>query len=157
MPETKLLELLETDINNSQQLFELLEQEFAALNERKLETLQQLLDKKQPLLIQLNNNAGQRSSILTKQGYSADSQGFLQLASTSALQEQLQQAHARLNELIESCQNANMRNGRLIRANQTSVNAALKIIRGGDQNETSLYDKSGSTANKSHLRTFTKA
>ncbi len=156
MPDAKLLELLETDISTSEQLMELLEQEFAALNERKLEQLQQLLDKKQPLLAQLNNNAGQRSTLLRQQGFSADAQGFAQLASQSAAGPQLKQLHDSLNKLIERCQNANMRNGRLIRTNQLSVNSALNIIRGGN-NEPSLYDKSGSTANKNSLRTFTKA
>ena len=156
MTDTRLLELLEQDINTSRQLLEVLEQEFAALNERKLEQLQQLLDKKQPLLMQLNQNAGTRSTIMRKQGVSADRQGFEQLAAQSAVGEQLRHNHSTLNDLIERCQSANMRNGRLIRANQTSVNSALNIIRGSG-NEPSLYDKSGSTGHKSTQRTFTKA
>lgn len=156
MTDTQLLELLEQDINISQQLLQMLEQEFAALNERQLEQLQQLLDKKQPLLIQLNQNAGMRSTIMRKHGVSADRQGFEQLAGQSAIGEQLQHSHNTLNDLIERCQNANMRNGRLIRANQTSVNSALNVIRGGN-NEPSLYDKSGSTGHQGTQRTFTKA
>lgn len=157
MSDTQLLELLDTDIHTCQKLLQILEQEFSALNERKLEQLQLLLDQKQPLLVQLNQNASKRSNILRQQGFEPDSQGFAQLASQSAISTQLTHSHQSLGELLEQCQSANMRNGRLIRANQTSVNSALNIIRGG-HNEPSLYDKLGSTSNKgSKMHTFTKA
>lgn len=155
MADTKLLELLDTDIDSCSQLIDILEQEFTALNERNLEQLQTLLDSKQPLLISLNQNANERSTILHNNGHTADQQGFLQFTHNSPLSAKLAQQHSALNELIEQCQAANLRNGRLIRANQISVGSALNIIRGN--NEPSLYDKSGSTAYKNTQRTFTKA
>lgn len=155
MPDTRLLELLDTDINSCTELLEILEQEFSALNERKLEKLQALLDSKQPLLISLNQHAKERSSLLQRNGLTADMNGFQQFAQSSTHSAKLLQQHSTLNELIEQCQAANLRNGRLIRANQISVGAALNIIRGN--NEPSLYDKSGSTAYKNTQRTFTSA
>lgn len=155
MSDTRILELLKTDIECCTTLLETLEQEFTALNERNLEQLQKLLDSKHPKLVQLNQNAGERSRYLQKQGLSADLQGFKQFAQNSPLYSELMAQHEQLAQLIEQCQAANLRNGRLIRTNQISVGSALNIIRGN--NEPSLYDKSGSTAPKNIRRTFTSA
>ena len=155
MPDTRILELLNTDIHSCTELLELQEQEFSALNERKLEPLQALLDSKQPLLISLNQNAKERSNLLQRNGLTADMSGFQQFAQNTPHSAKLLQQHSTLNDLIEQCQTANLRNGRVIRANQISVGSALNIIRGS--NEPSLYDKSGSTAYKSTRRTFTSA
>ncbi len=155
MPDTQLLALLDADIEICTRLAELLEQEFAALNERRLADLQQLLAEKQPLLETLGRHASQRSQILQQHGQTADAAGFAALASQSAAAERLQDSHARLHTLMERCQTANLRNGRLIRTNQISVGNALNIIRGNDG--PSLYDSSGSTAYKGMQRSFTRA
>lgn len=153
MTDTRILELLNDDIDCCNTLLDILEREFAALNERQLEQLQRLLDSKQPLLIQLNQNAGLRSKHLQQLGLSADRQGFQAFAEASSLAEQLLASHEQLSQLIEACQAANLRNGRLIRANQITVDSALNIIRGNSG--PSLYDKTGSTAAHSSRRTFT--
>ncbi|NLY16954.1 MAG: flagellar protein FlgN [Gammaproteobacteria bacterium] len=155
MPDTQLLASLETDIETCTRLTELLEQEFVALNERRLDELQALLADKQPLLESLAQHASQRSQILLEQGQSADADGFAALASQSPLRERLQDAHQRLHGLMEKCQTANLRNGRLIRTNQVSIGKALNIIRGSDG--PALYDSSGSTAYKGMQRSFTRA
>lgn len=155
MPDKQLLDLLSTDIDTCTRLLELLEQEFTALNERKLDTLQQLLGDKQPLLDSLARHAGQRSQLLAQQGFAADSQGFAGFIAGNPRAAALQTAHDRLQQLMEQCQTANLRNGRLIRTNQVSVGNALNIIRGSDG--PSLYDSTGSTAYKGAQRTFTRA
>lgn len=155
MPDTELLNLLDADIETCTRLLELLEQEFAALNERSLEALQQLLTDKQPLLDILNQHAGKRSRFLVARGHTADAAGFLAMASQTPAAGQLQASHDRLHTLMEQCQAANLRNGRLIRANQVSVGNALNIIRGNDG--PSLYDRSGSTAYRGSQRSFTRA
>lgn len=155
MPDTQLLTLLDTDIEACTRLTELLEQEFSALNERRLEELQELLNKKQPILDSLAQNASLRSQILQQHGQSADAEGFAAFAGRSNLSANLQSSHQRLHELMEQCQTANLRNGRLIRTNQLSVGNALSILRGNDG--PSLYDSSGSTAHKGMQRSFTRA
>ena len=67
----------------------------------------------------------------------------------------LMASHDRLRQLMEQCQEANLRNGRLIRTNQVNVGKALDIIRNNDG--PSLYDSSGSTAYKGTQRSFTRA
>lgn len=155
MPDTTLLSLLDADIETCTHLADLLEQEFVALNERHLEELQQLLAKKQPLLESLSQNASKRSQILVRQSHSADAAGFAALANASSLSSQLLDSHNRLQSLMEQCQAANLRNGRLIRTNQVTVGKALDIIRNNDG--PSLYDSSGSTAHKGGQRSFTRA
>ena len=155
MVDTELLNLLNTDIATCSQLLEILEQEFAALNERHLEELQQLLADKQPLLESLNRHATQRSQILVRQGQQANAAGFNNLASQSPHAQQLLASHTQLYQLMEQCQAANLRNGRLIRTSQVNVGNALNIIRGHDG--PSLYDRSGTTASQGTHRSFTRA
>lgn len=155
MPDTALLNLLDADIETCTNLADLLEQEFVALSERNLEELQHLLTQKQPLLEQLARNSNKRSQTLTSQGYSADSAGFSAMASQLPHTNLLMVSHDRLRQLMEQCQEANLRNGRLIRTNQVNVGKALDIIRNNDG--PSLYDSSGSTAYKGTQRSFTRA
>ena len=60
-----------------------------------------------------------------------------------------------LSALLERCQAANLRNGRLIRSSQASANSMLSILRG---NETpSLYDSRGSAARIGQQRPLSQA
>ena len=155
MTDQRTLELLLNDINTAQQLVDLLEQEFVALGERDLNQLQALLAQKQPALHMLEQNRSERSKLLLSGNLSTDLAGLQTLASTSALGEKILASSSQLNELLEQCQAANLRNGRLIRSNQTSVNSMLNIIRGS--NTPSLYDKTGSAAGASTQRPFSQA
>jgi flagella synthesis protein FlgN len=155
MPDQYILELLVTDINTAQQLLSLLEQEFSALSERDLDALQVLLTKKQPALRILEQHTAERSQLLLQNNTTADLQGLQEFSARSPLAAQLLDSSAQLNTLIEQCQAANLRNGRLIRSNQTSVNSMLNIIRG--TNTPSLYDKTGSAASTYKQRPFSQA
>lgn len=155
MPDATLLNLLHADIDACTHLANLLEQEFSALSERNLEELQQLLTQKQPLLEGLAHHSNQRSQILISQGYTADSAGFTAYAQQTPLSSQLLESHDHLHQLMQQCQEANLRNGRLIRTNQVNVGKALDIMRNHDG--PSLYDSTGSTANKGMQRSYTRA
>ena len=155
MSDQRLLELLLKDIETAQQLLTLLEHEFSALSERALTTLQELLTQKQPALLALQQHSSERSQLLRQNNLSADQQGLTALAAHSAIGPQLLDSSAQLNALLDQCQHANLRNGRLIRSNQTSVNSMLNIIRGTDT--PSLYDKTGSAAGSSKQRPFSQA
>ncbi|MBG7008809.1 flagellar export chaperone FlgN [Pseudomonas aeruginosa] len=60
-----------------------------------------------------------------------------------------------LGELLERCQQANLRNGRIIRANQASAGSLLNILRG--QDAPGLYDSRGSTASSARQRPLSQA
>lgn len=146
---------LTEDIQSAQSLLELMDKEHQALSERKLELLQPMLDEKQLLLSSLAQNANARSQILSRLGLQADANGFRQFASQSSNSADLVQLHDQLEALFNQCQTSNLRNGRLIRANQVSVGQALNVIRGNDS--PTLYDRSGSTTAGNSRRTFTRA
>lgn len=155
MSDQRILDFLVKDIATAEHLLILLEQEFAALNERDINALQALMTQKQPALLALQQHSQERSQLLAQNNVSPDQQGMTAFAATSALGGQLLENSSKLNELIEQCQEANLRNGRLIRSNQTSVNSILNIIRGTDA--PTLYDKTGSASSSAKQRPFSQA
>jgi flagella synthesis protein FlgN len=155
MHDTEFLQQLHDDIGIAQQLLDLIQAEFAALGERDLARLDQILSAKLPLLSQLDQHGRQRSQRLTGLQLTADLAGLQQFAAQSSLGAELLARSDELGTLLEQCQSANLRNGRLIRANQSTVGSVLGILRG---NETpSLYDSRGSTARIAQQRPLSQA
>lgn len=155
MHDTALLDLFTTDIDTAEQLLELIDSEFQALTERDLARLDSLLSDKQPLLALLQQHGNDRSRLLQNAGLSADRAGLTALAGKSSVGEQLLTRSEALSALLQRCQEANLRNGRLIRANQASVSSVLGILRGGET--PSLYDSRGSAARIAQQRPLSQA
>ncbi|MDG9757374.1 flagellar export chaperone FlgN [Pseudomonas sediminis] len=155
MNDTALLDLFTNDIGTAEQLLELIDNEFQALTERDLPRLDSLLNDKQPLLALLQQHGDERSRLLQSAGLSADRDGLAALAAGSAQGEQLLARSEQLSALLQRCQDANLRNGRLIRANQASVGSVLGILRGGETPE--LYDSRGSAARIAQQRPLSQA
>ena len=145
MHDITLLQLFNDDIGISQQLLELIQDEFKALGERDLPQLEQILGRKLPLLTLLEQHGRQRSELLQSLQLSPDQQGLEQLATRS------QQG----SELLEQCRAANLLNGRVIRTSQISTNSVLGILRGGET--PNLYDSRGSTARIAQQRPLSQA
>ena len=61
----------------------------------------------------------------------------------------------RLAALLEQCQQANLRNGRIIRNNQHATGRLLDILRG--QDTPSLYDRRGGATQGSRQRPLSQA
>jgi flagella synthesis protein FlgN len=155
MHDTTLLELFNDDIGSAEQLIELLDDEFQALGERDLVRLQSILENKQPLLIKLDQHGRTRSQLLISLQLSADRAGLQALAERSSQGAELLERGDQLQALLERCQAGNLRNGRLIRSNQTSARTMLGILRGGET--PSLYDSRGSTARIAQQRPLSQA
>lgn len=155
MHDQTLLDLFTQDIDTAEQLLALIDTEFQALSERNLEQLQSVLDSKQPLLALLDQHARMRSQLLQALQLSSDSQGLQQLAAQSSLGAQLLSQAEQLTNLLQRCQEGNLRNGRLIRSSQASNQSVLRILRGNDT--PNLYDSRGSTARISHQRPLSQA
>ncbi|WP_405118603.1 flagella synthesis protein FlgN [Pseudomonas leptonychotis] len=155
MHDTALLELFSNDIGTAEQLLELIDTEFKALSDRDLPHLQSILTEKLPLLAQLDQHGKERSQLLTGLSLSADRAGLQALAAQSSHGELLLERGDQLNALLERCQAANLRNGRLIRSSQASANSMLGILRGNDT--PSLYDSRGSAARIGHQRPLSQA
>ncbi|WP_339905746.1 flagellar protein FlgN [Pseudomonas guineae] len=155
MQDTSLLDLFTHDIGTAEQLLELIDSEFQALSDRDLPRLQNILTDKLPLLTLLDQHGKQRSQLLASLGLSADRVGLQVLATQSSQGDLLLERGDQLNALLERCQTANLRNGRLIRSSQASANSMLGILRG---NETpSLYDSRGSAARIGQQRPLSQA
>ncbi|MDV5860862.1 flagellar protein FlgN [Pseudomonas mendocina] len=155
MHDTALLDLFISDIGTAEQLLELIDNEFQALSERDLTRLDSLLSEKQPLLALLQQHGSERSRLLQDAGLSADRDGLTALAGNSSVGDQLLERSEALSTLLQRCQEGNLRNGRLIRANQASVRSVLGILRGGET--PGLYDSRGSAARIAQQRPLSEA
>lgn len=155
MHDTALLDLFTSDIGTAEQLLELIDNEFQALTERDLPRLDSLLNEKQPLLALLQQHGTERSRLLLDAGLNADREGLTALAGKSSAGDQLLARSEQLSTLLQRCQEANLRNGRLIRANQASVGSVLGILRGAET--PSLYDSRGSAARIAQQRPLSQA
>ncbi|HSC83076.1 MAG TPA: flagellar export chaperone FlgN [Pseudomonas sp.] len=155
MHDTNLLHLLNEDIGTAQHLLELIDAEFQALSERDLPRLEKLLGEKLPLLKLLDQHGSSRSKLLADQQLSCDRQGLEKLASHSAQGPELLTRSDELGQLLERCREANVRNGRLIRANQASLSSVLGILRGGET--PGLYDSRGGAAKIGQQRPLSQA
>jgi len=155
MSENKLLELFTDDISTATQLLELIDNEFAALGNRDLTLLQDILSKKIPLIALLDQHGKERSQLLLSLNCTPDRAGLQSLAKSSSQGQYLVEQGDQLNSLLERCQAANLRNGRLIRSSQTSAHSMLGILRGNDT--PSLYDRRGAAARIGQQRPLSQA
>ena len=115
MPDSPtLLDLFAEDIGHASQLLQLVDEEFQALERRELPVLQQLLGAKQPLMQQLERNGRARAEILREAGVSLDREGLARYARERADGAELLARGDELGELLERCQQANLRNGRIL-------------------------------------------
>lgn len=155
MSDTTLLHLFTEDIGTAQHLLELIDAEFQALSERDLPRLEKILGEKLPLLSLLDQHGKARSKLLTEQQLSTDRQGLEIMASRSPQGSELLARSDELGKLMERCREANLRNGRLIRANQASLKSVLGILRGGET--PGLYDSRGGAAKIGQQRPLSQA
>ncbi|MFK8399424.1 flagella synthesis protein FlgN [Pseudomonas sp. BGr12] len=149
-----LLSLINGDIEAASSLLQLIDDEFQALQARDLDQLQKLLDSKLPLLHQLEQNGRIRTQALQQAGVSADNEGLAQIAQATGNAALIARAQE-LGALLERCQEANQRNGRLIRSGQTSTERTLDILRG--QETPRLYDRYGGSTQGNRQRPLSQA
>ncbi|MGE6321173.1 flagella synthesis protein FlgN [Pseudomonas oryzihabitans] len=155
MPNATLLEITRHDIDLSEQLLALIEQEFQALSERQLDRLEALLGTKQILLKQLDQHAQQRTLLLQTHGLRADLQGLQALAAQLPDGEELLALSNRLAQLMEQCKAHNVRNGQIIQANRFVVGKLLNVLQG--TSAPTLYNRRGSQTGGGYQRPLSSA
>ncbi|MDR6236043.1 flagella synthesis protein FlgN [Pseudomonas oryzihabitans] len=155
MSNATLLEITLHDIDLSERLLALIDQEFQALTERQLEALESLLGDKQILLKQLDQHAQQRTTLLRNHGLATDLQGLSAYAATQANGPDLLAASARLVELMDKCKAHNARNGQIIQANRFVVGKLLNVLQG--TNAPNLYDSRGGRTQGGYQRPLSSA
>ena len=109
-----LLQLIIDDLAPTQHLLELLKEESLALYGRDMPLLEDILARKQSLIVLLEQHGKKRSQILVNLGLPANHDGLAQLASHSSVGDQLLAQSKELNQLLAQCQEANLLNGQSI-------------------------------------------
>ena len=155
MHDTTLLQLITDDFAPAQQLLELLQSESLALHGRDMPLLEEILARKQALIILLEQHGRKRSEILASLNLSLDRQGLEQLASQSSIGEQLLTHSDVLTDLIAQCQATNAKNGQSIVIQQAATANQLKILTGGEP--PALYDASGTFSKLQKPRALSQA
>ncbi|MDK8263489.1 MULTISPECIES: flagella synthesis protein FlgN [Pseudomonas] len=155
MPHANLLEITRHDIDLSEQLLALIEQEFQALSERQLDRLEALLGTKQILLKQLDQHAQQRTLLLQTYGLRADLQGLQAYAAQQPDGEELLARSSQLAQLMEQCKAHNVRNGQIIQANRFVVGKLLNVLQG--TSAPTLYNRRGSQTGGGYQRPLSSA
>lgn len=144
MHDTTLLQLIEDDIAPMQELLDLLQQEAVALHARDMAPLENILARKQSLIVLLEQQGLRRTELLTSLGLTADRAGVQAVAAQSPNGELLIQQLDVISQLMQACQKINETNGRIIQVQQHVTSNQIRILMGGDS--PSLYDSRGSTA-----------
>ncbi|MCX4219880.1 MULTISPECIES: flagella synthesis protein FlgN [Pseudomonas] len=155
MHDTNLLQLITDDFAPAQQLLELLQTESLALHGRDMPLLEEILARKQALIILLEQHGRKRSEILASLNLSLDRAGLEQLASQSSIGDQLLSQSDVLTDLIAQCQAANAKNGQSIIMQQAATANQLKILTGGEP--PALYDASGTFSKLQKPRALSQA
>ncbi|PTT25231.1 flagella synthesis protein FlgN [Pseudomonas sp. HMWF021] len=155
MHDTNLLQLITDDFAPAQQLLELLQTESLALHGRDMPLLEDILARKQALIILLEQHGRKRSEILASLNLPLDRQGLEQLASHSSIGDQLLSQSDVLTDLIAQCQATNVKNGQSIQIQQAATANQLKILTGGEP--PALYDATGTFAKPAKPRTLSQA
>lgn len=155
MHDTNLLQLITDDFAPAQQLLELLHSESIALHGRDMPVLEDILARKQALIILLEQHGRKRSEILASLNLPLDRQGLEQLAAQSSIGAQLLSESDVLTDLLAECQTANVKNGQSILIQQATTANQLKILTGGEP--PALYDASGTFARPAMPRPLSQA
>ncbi|MDH0648946.1 flagellar protein FlgN [Pseudomonas sp. GD03858] len=144
MHDITLLQLIENDIAPAQELLELLQNEAIALHGRDMAALEQILARKQSLIILLEQQGTRRSQLLQSLGLSADRAGAQALAAQSSSGDAIMSRLDALGQIMDACQQVNATNGRIIQVQQQATANQIRILQGGDS--PSLYDARGGTS-----------
>ncbi|NWB27126.1 flagella synthesis protein FlgN [Pseudomonas gingeri] len=155
MHDTTLLQLITEDFAPAQDLLELLRAESLALHGRNMFELEDILARKQALIILLEQHGRKRSQILASLNLPTNRSGLEQLAAQSSVGDELLSQSDVLTQLLADCQTANELNGRNIQVQQATTANQLKILTGGEP--PALYDARGSTARLAKPRPLSQA
>lgn len=150
-----LSELFARATQDCQQFVELLDQEKQALLDQDMPALQALIDAKTPLITALNEAETAIDAQLQQLGRPADAS--LSDFILSLNDAQLAEHHAAFLNAAQSCQNANMRNARLIRHSQHINGSLLDVLRNQGETSLNVYDRQGNASRAPSGRPISRA
>lgn len=146
-------DFLQHDIDLSDKLLALLQEERQALQNREYAHFEELLGTKAQLIAQLERNTNTRRHWLQNQGFTSEA-GSLQAARANApeVAERWEQAAA----LWRECQTANQINEQVCRRTQVVVENVLDVLR-GQHGQKATYNAQGQAQRSIGGRTITSA
>ncbi|WP_096084599.1 flagella synthesis protein FlgN [Agaribacterium haliotis] len=146
---------LSSDKLVSEQLLLLLEQEQQALSDRDADQVDQLLEKKVPLLEQLEQSSKIRQHWAQQMGNSSDEQAWNKIVEQLGGETISKQWHE-LKSLFAKVQKQNEINGKLLSRHQKTVSRLLDLMRGKTA-APNLYNASGYSSAQAHSNNIGQA
>ena len=139
-------------------LCELLDAEYQALQQRNIEHLQELVEKKTDILQQLEENNQTRNQLFIAAGITPDKEGLqsyqVQLNNTESTS--FRSCWTELEQALHQVNDKNKRNEIIISRNSRNLEQLMSIIRGQNQKNT-LYNQSGGKGNYAAQNSLGKA
>ena len=151
----ELKKVLETELQHTESLHQLLVQEKSALVNDP-ETLTVLSDKKQVLISQLEKIQHHANAFLQDCGFSPDRQGMESCISWCDTEKNILPVWKRLTDHIKECRKQNHLNGSIMENGMRSIKQALAILHGKVLQQ-DTYNANGTENNQSIGKTIAKA
>ncbi|ODB87759.1 hypothetical protein A3194_08405 [Candidatus Thiodiazotropha endoloripes] len=148
--------IVQTETELTQQLLNLLRQEFELLKSPPSKKLEELLAQKQQQLQQIEQSAIQHNQLLASLGFTPDRKGTEAFIQQSPDNAQLQEQWNKFTSLLEACQKQNEINGGAVQLNQHQVAHALDVLR-GFANSDKTYGPGGESRPTSSSKSLGKA
>ncbi|MCU7907059.1 MAG: flagellar protein FlgN [Candidatus Thiodiazotropha sp. (ex Epidulcina cf. delphinae)] len=148
--------ILDSEIEQTQHLLDLLRKEYELLQSASSQSLQDLIGKKKLQLETVESSVTAHNRFLDQQGFSSDRRGteaFLQACGNNA--RPAEKWH-RLVSLLEACHKQNEINGGAVQLNQRHVTQALDILRGISERD-KTYGPSGESKPTTTSKSLGKA
>ena len=154
-----LIALLQREVNQVQNLMHALEQEYTALTGEDTRLLEEIVQKKQQTIQELEQTGRQRDALLAANGSTAAEQ--LESASRQATgSRELDALWNELSLLAEKCQEMNRVNGSIVELASRQSRHALDILHGispAGASSAELYDQTGYKTFSAKSHSLTKA
>jgi flagella synthesis protein FlgN len=132
----QLFSILQAEYKTSADLLESLKLERQALIDADIDMINQLAEKKQPLVLKLELLGKQRENVLRSVGFNTDKAGLAAFISNQPEKQSqlLNQLLAKLKNMATACRQQNQLNGGVLNVNRQYVQRAMSIFRGKDLN-----------------------
>ena len=145
-------DLLKQDLSHLNELHALLVQERTSLEDNQLEVLNELQEKKKPLLLEIQQNARRRTDWVGQTKLSKPR--FLKLLDEKA--PPVMALYLQCEERLKEIKQLNDVNGQIIVRSQQRVVRLMQIIR-GQSHQAQMYGKNGSTSAYGSKHTLAEA
>jgi|SRR5690554_5342699 len=143
-PAQQLSSVLQSELNVATQLAELLDAESKALAVSDIDLINAINNKKQPLIVKLEQHGRQREAVLVSTGFPAGKAGLDAFVDNQPAEDglALNQLLNTLKTVAKACQQRNQVNGGIVSINRQYLQRAISVLRGRDP-ESSAYGPGG--------------